>query len=81
MFGGGGEGGGVGLPGQGPQLRLHLRGAARDARGADLQVDTWTNAKVKGEGTVGLKKSLHDELLYLIKIKRIRNKRQAFFSQ
>ena len=40
VFGGGGEGGGVGLPGQGPQLRLHLRGATRDARGADLQVDT-----------------------------------------
>ena len=37
--GGGGEGAGVGVAGEGPQLGLHLGGAAGDAARADLQVD------------------------------------------
>ena len=36
---GGRQGLGVGLPGQGPQLRLHVGRAAGDTAGADLEVD------------------------------------------
>ena len=40
MFGGRGEVGGEPVPGHSPLLRLHLRGAAGDAAGKDLQVNT-----------------------------------------
>ncbi len=39
VVGGGCQGLRVRLPGEGPQLRLHLRGAARHSTRADLQVD------------------------------------------
>ena len=41
---GGGQGLAVGLPGQGRQLGLHLRGAAGDATRADLEVDACNRA-------------------------------------
>ena len=40
VFGGGGEGGGEGLPGEGPQLHLHLLRAARLPPRTYLEVDT-----------------------------------------
>ena len=40
MGGGGGQGLVVAVPGEAPQLGLHLGGAARHAPGADLQVDS-----------------------------------------